>query len=204
MAKTSTGSRATGGRGGVQRTTVKGGTGNRKGRTSRDLPASRRAVVFGQVKPWVTFVLRLLLAGVLGYAGYAKVTEPLAAARAVRAYQILPESAVTTVGYGLPFLEIVLALLLLVGLATRFSGAAAALLMLVFIGGIVSVWVRGISIDCGCFGGGGTVDPGKTQYPLELLRDTGLFLAAAWIALFPSGRFALDGRILGDPVASRK
>ncbi|HEX6447300.1 MAG TPA: MauE/DoxX family redox-associated membrane protein [Streptosporangiales bacterium] len=203
MAKTSTGSRATGGRDGLKRTTAKGGPGNRKGGTSSDLPASRGSVVFAQVKPWVTLACRVLMAIVLGYAGYSKVTEPLAAARAVRAYQILPESVVTPVGYGLPFLEIVLALLLLVGLATRFSGIAAALLMLVFIAGIASVWARGISIDCGCFGGGGQVAAGQTQYPWDILRDTGLFLASVWIALFPSGRFALDGRILGDPVPSR-
>jgi uncharacterized membrane protein YphA (DoxX/SURF4 family) len=203
VAKTSTGSRATGGRNGVKRTTAKGGSGNRKGATSSDLPASRGAVVFAQVKPWVTLACRILMAIVLGYAGYSKVTEPLAAARAVRAYQILPESVVTPVGYGLPFLELILALLLLVGLATRFSGAAAALLMLVFIAGIASVWARGISIDCGCFGGGGQVAAGQTAYPWDILRDAGLFLASAWIAVFPSGRFALDGKILGDPVPSR-
>lgn len=203
MAKTSTGSRTTGGRGGVQRTTPKGGPGNRKGRASSDLPASRGGAIFAQVAPWVTLACRVLMAVVLAYAGYSKVTEPLAAARAVRAYQILPESAVTPVGYGLPFLELVLALLLLVGLATRFSGLAAGLLMLVFIGGIASVWARGISIDCGCFGGGGQVAAGQTQYPWDILRDSGLVLASAWIALFPPGRFALDSKILGDPVASR-
>lgn len=203
MARTSTGSRATGGRTGVKRTTTKGGTGNRKGRTSSELPASRGAVIFALVKPWVTLACRVLMAIVLGYAGYSKVTEPLAAARAVRAYQILPESVVTPVGYGLPFLEIILALLLLLGLATRFSGAAAAVLMLVFIAGIASVWARGISIDCGCFGGGGQVAAGQTQYPWDILRDAGLFLASMWIAFFPPGRFALDGKILGDPVPSR-
>ncbi|MBO0829576.1 MAG: DoxX family membrane protein [Streptosporangiales bacterium] len=180
---------------------MKGGSGNRKGTTSSDLTGSCR--VLARVTPWVTLGCRVLLAVVLGYAGYSKVTEPLGAARAVRAYQILPESAVTTVGYGLPFLEIVLALLLLVGLATRFAGLAAALLMLVFIAGIASVWARGISIDCGCFGGGGQVAAGQTQYPWDILRDAGLFLAAAWIAVFAPGRFALDGKILGDPVASR-
>lgn len=203
MAKPSTGSRATSGRSGVQRTTAKEGSGNRKGGTSSDLPASRGSAVFAQVAPWVTLACRLLMAFVLAYAGYSKVTEPLAAARAVRAYQILPESLVRPVGYGLPFLEIALALLLLVGLAARFSGAAAALLMLVFIGGIASVWARGIAIDCGCFGGGGQVAAGETQYPLDILRDAGLVLASAWIALFPPGRLALDSRILGDPVASR-
>lgn len=155
--------------------------------------------LFGRAHPWVTLALRLLLAGVLGYAGALKIGDPLTAARAVRAYQLLPESLVTVVGYGLPFLEIALAVLLLVGLAVRFSGIVSGLLMVVFIAGVISVWVRGISIDCGCFGGGGEVAAADTQYPQEILRDVGLLLAAAWLAVFPSGRFALDGKLLAGP-----
>ncbi|MQA76870.1 MAG: DoxX family membrane protein [Streptosporangiales bacterium] len=152
--------------------------------------------------PWVTLLLRLVLAGVLGYAGLLKVGDPLASTRAVRAYQLLPESVVKPVGYGLPFLEVALAVLLVVGLAVRVSGLLSGLLMLAFIIAIISVWVRGISIDCGCFGGGGEVDASQTKYPQEILRDAGLVLASAWLAVFPSGRFALDGRILGEPIGS--
>lgn len=62
---------------------------------------------------WLGLVLRFILAGVLGVAGALKVSDSAAAVAAVRAYQLLPESAERVVGYGLPFLEIALALLLL-------------------------------------------------------------------------------------------
>ena len=53
-----------------------------------------------------------------------------------------------------------------------------------------SAWARGLSIDCGCFGGGGaTSDP---QYLPEILRDL-LFLGlATWLVAFPASRWALD------------
>ena len=79
----------------------------------------------------------------------------------------------------LPWLEIVLGLLLLAGIATRAVAVAAAGLLLVFVAGVTQAWARGLSIDCGCFGGGGVVDPGQTAYGRELLRDASFLLMAA-------------------------
>jgi len=104
---------------------------------------------------------------------------------AVRAYDVLPKAGVTLVAGILPWLEIVLGLLLLAGLATRVVAVASAGLLVVFIAGVVQAWARGLSIDCGCFGGGGAVDPGQTTYGLELLRDAGFLLMAAWLIVRP-------------------
>ena len=55
--------------------------------------------------------------------------------------------------------------------------------MLLFILIIISVWVRGLSIDCGCFGGGGELpEDGKVlRYTIDLARDF-LFMAMALIS----------------------
>jgi uncharacterized membrane protein YphA (DoxX/SURF4 family) len=110
----------------------------------------------------------------------------------VSAYQLLPASLATIVGWGLPFAEIALGLLLLAGIATRAVAAVAGMLLVIFIAGVVSAAARGLSIDCGCFGGGGQVDPGDTAYGIELVRDVGLLLLAAWLVWKPQSRFALD------------
>ena len=52
-----------------------------------------------------------------------------------------------------------LGLLLAMGIMVRFSALVTAVLMVGFIAGIASVWYRGYSIDCGCFGGGGDISP---------------------------------------------
>jgi hypothetical protein len=64
--------------------------------------------------------------------------------------------------------------------------------MLVFIIAIAQAWARGLSIDCGCFGGGGSVDPEDTKYLSEIIRDLGLFALGIYLYLYPKGRFALD------------
>lgn len=144
---------------------------------------------------WLGTVVRLALAVVWGWAGLAKVSDPAEAAQAVRAYEILPEGLVKPIGYGLPFLELALALLLVVGLGVRLVAGVSALLLLVFIAGIASAWARGISIDCGCFGGGGHVDESQTKYLQEILRDTGFLLLAGWLLWRPRTRLSADGRL---------
>lgn len=143
-----------------------------------------------QWRLWLATVLRLVLAGVLAVAGALKLPDPAESVRAVRAYQLLPESVVPAVGYGLPVLELVVAVLLLLGLLTRYAAGTAALLMAAFIFGIGSAAARGLQIDCGCFGGGGAVT--TTHYTSELVRDAALLIAAVVLAWWPASRFALD------------
>lgn len=140
---------------------------------------------------------RLILGGVLIWAGAAKVTRPALSALAVRAYQILPYDFAGYVGYALPVLEILIGLLLVVGIFTRLSAAVGGLLMVAFIIGISWAWAHGYSIDCGCFGGGGTIAASQTQYPQELLRDVGLLACAAWLVSRPRTPFSLDRRLFG-------
>ncbi len=153
----------------------------------------------GSAQLWLTTLARVALGLVMVIAGGLKISDPDQAVRAVQAYQILPQSMTHAVGYGLPLLEITLGVLLLLGLGSRIAALAAGLFMLVFITAVSSAWVRGLSIDCGCFGGGGAIDPaGKTwRYLSEILRDL-LFLGlASWIAVFKTSRFALDRAPLG-------
>jgi uncharacterized membrane protein YphA (DoxX/SURF4 family) len=162
-------------------------------------PRSRWAVA----APWVTMVVRVALAVILGYAGLVKIGDTGAAVRAVRAYEILPEGAVQLWAYGQPFAELALALLLLVGLASRLTAIGAAALLVIFIAGIVSAWARGLSIDCGCFGGGGQIDPSQTQYPRKIAEDVGFLALALWVAVFPRSAWSLDRLLLdgGEAVA---
>jgi uncharacterized membrane protein YphA (DoxX/SURF4 family) len=125
-------------------------------------------------------------------AGGLKVIDPQSSVAAVRAYRLLPSSLLTIVGWGLPFAEIALGVLLLAGIATRLVAVASAVLLLVFIAAVTSAAARGLSIDCGCFGGGGDVAPGQTAYGTEIVRDVGLLLLAAWLVWQPRSRLTLD------------
>jgi uncharacterized membrane protein YphA (DoxX/SURF4 family) len=143
--------------------------------------------------PWVSTGARIVLGGVLLVAGALKVADPQASVAAVRAYELLPAGAVTIVGWALPFVEVLLGLMLLVGYAVRPAAVAAAGLLTLFVAAVASAAARGLSIDCGCFGGGGPVPAGQTAYGAEIARDLGLLALAAWLAARPESRLSLAG-----------
>jgi uncharacterized membrane protein YphA (DoxX/SURF4 family) len=151
------------------------------------------------VLAWLGTVARQLTGGVWIVAGGLKLADPYESVRAVRAYDLLPEAVVPTVGHLLPVLEVVLGALLVLGLLTRAAGAASALLFLAFIVGIASVWARGIEIECGCFGGGGAKEGASSAYPWEIARDAGLLLASLFLVWQRSSRLSLDRLVFATP-----
>jgi uncharacterized membrane protein YphA (DoxX/SURF4 family) len=143
-------------------------------------------------QPWLGLIARLILGGVLFLAGYLKVDEPDKSQMAVRAYEMLPISIANLLGLVLPFVEVAIGALLILGSLTRFMAALGGFTMVIFIIAIAQAWARGLNIDCGCFGGGGAVEPGQTKYLQEILRDIGLVFLAAYLIRYPSTKFSLD------------
>ncbi len=164
------------------------------GTTTR--PGSRHpGVTFRSVVPWISTACRLVVGGVFLYAGISKISDPDAMTRAVRAYRILPEGLVHLFAYGLPFVEVAAAVLLLAGIATRVAAVVTGGMLVMFIVAIASVWARGIQIDCGCFGGGGAAHVSGVTYFTEILRDVGLLALAGWLVWQPLSRFALTDSV---------
>ncbi|CAB4586109.1 MAG: hypothetical protein RL270_780 [Actinomycetota bacterium] len=147
---------------------------------------------FKIAQPWLTLLSRLILGGVLIVAGALKIGNLQKSAMSVRAYEMLPIWLANFFGYALPWVEIGIGALLILGVAVRIMGALGALIMLGFIIAIAQAWARGLSIDCGCFGGGGTIDPEDTKYLSTILRDIGFLALGVFLYFYPKGRFALD------------
>ena len=147
---------------------------------------------FKTYQPWLTLLARLILGGVLLAAGTLKIGNLQKSAMAVRAYEMLPVELANFLGYALPWIEIGIGLLLIVGASVKVCGLLGAFTMLAFIIAIAQAWARGLSIDCGCFGGGGTIDPEDTKYLSEIIRDIGLLALGVFLYYFPKGKLSLD------------
>ncbi len=87
-------------------------------------------------------------------AGIIKIFTPLQFYGAVRSYEIVKEpfviAMVTTV---VPFLEVFSAIFLLIPAWRKSSSLVILILTLIFLFAILSAHLRGINMDCGCFGG---------------------------------------------------
>jgi uncharacterized membrane protein YphA (DoxX/SURF4 family) len=151
--------------------------------------------------PVARLVARVVVGGVWVVAGALKLSDPAANVRSVRAYQLLPEAVVPTVGHALPALEIVVGGALLLGLLTRVTASVSALMLAAFVIGIASAWARGLSIECGCFGGGGSpAANAAAKYPWDIARDVGLLLLSVWLVWRPRSALSLDRRLLPSEV----
>ena len=147
------------------------------------------------VRPWLGTLARLVLGVVWVWAAWSKIRSPRTFTQAVRAYDATPEWLSRSIGYGLPVLELALGVLLILGLVTRAAAAVSGLLFVVFLVGLVQASIRGIQLECGCFGGGGVTDGGNTQYTLDILRDVGLLVLAAYLVVWAFTHFSMDGFI---------
>jgi putative oxidoreductase len=137
---------------------------------------------------------RLLLAGVFLYAGYLKGSDPVAFAGQVAAYQVLPYAFNYLVAAMLPFVELLCGVLLLINQRVRPALLVIFSLNTVFMIALVSLLLRGLDIDCGCFHPAGEEGTG-TSPQMALLRDLGLMVAifVTWVLRLQLTREPADG-----------
>ena len=138
----------------------------------------------------VIWIGRLVLGGIFVYAGISKIFFPnthfwpvfvlkfsisvnlTTFAQQVESYKLLSPAGVDFVAHTLPFAEIVLGLLLLIGWRLRIWASLVTLLMLAFLTVVTRAYLLHMDINCGCF---------ATPEPLTIktvIRD-GLFTALA-------------------------
>ncbi|HEU5426757.1 MAG TPA: MauE/DoxX family redox-associated membrane protein [Actinocrinis sp.] len=194
------GTAATNGKGGAA------GAGGGKRATSKQAvpePETEPKSAFATAAPWISLAARLLLGAMWLFYCLPKLGASDANAASVRNFKILPGAMVNTFAYAQPYVELALGLLVIVGLGTRLVAALSALLLLVYIGGIASLGIRGIHITCGCGGAGGQVAAGQTRYTLDILRDVLYLIPAVWLLWKPKSKFSADAALLPEltPVA---
>ena len=100
----------------------------------------------------VLLAFRLVLGGLFVYAGAVKVLEPLDFAQNVRNYQLVGQSLSFVAAIILPWLEILAGLALILGVWTRGAALVVTGLLVFFIVLTAVTMIRGLDVDCGCFG----------------------------------------------------
>jgi uncharacterized membrane protein YphA (DoxX/SURF4 family) len=154
-----------------------------------------------QSSPWnlrraVIWIGRLLLGGIFIYAGYSKIFLPNTNlwpffilkfsislnlsnfATQVEAFKMLPAWGVQFVANTLPFTEVILGLLILIGWRLRIWAPLLTLIMVGFFGVVLRAYLLHMNINCGCF---------ATPEPIGLkkvLEDAALSVLALLMTVF--------------------
>jgi uncharacterized membrane protein YphA (DoxX/SURF4 family) len=148
--------------------------------------------------PRVLLVLgRVALGAIFLYAAYSKLYFDGAwhlhdyhffFAMAIDSYKMLPLSVVEWMARILPWFELLLGALLIVGIGLRWAGSITTALLLVFIGAMTRAKILGLEINCGCFGNN------EKLGTATLIRDSSLLVLALAVTI---GAFLIKRRRAG-------
>jgi len=95
-------------------------------------------------------------------------------AMAIDSYKMLPLGLVVVMAWVLPWFELAIGGLMIVGIGLRWTGLVTSGLLLMFIGAMTRAKLLGLEINCGCFGNN------EKLGTATLIRDSSLlFLALA-------------------------
>jgi|SRR5947209_14261796 len=156
-----------------------------------------RLVAASRTVKAAVLILRIVLGVIFVYAAYSKLTESWRLfAAGIASYEVLPMWAVELLARTLPWFELLVGLLLIVGRWLRVSTVITSALLAVFFGLMVRAYVKGMTIDCGCFG------PGETISWKTLLRD-GSMLAGSLFVTAMAFRGA-GNRLSGQPAQEQR
>lgn len=103
-------------------------------------------------KPARSVAFRCILGSVFTIAGITKIADPIGFFSTLMAFRLFHDLYLPLLTIILPWLELILGLMLLMGLMVRASALLLIILNILFSFFILSVVIRGMEIDCGCFG----------------------------------------------------
>lgn len=124
----------------------------------------------------VHFIIRIIVGFVLIVAAVPKIADPASFAKAIEAYQLVPQVMINIFSILIPWGELLLGIFLIIGVMLRGSAFLTTALFGIFSIIIAISLFRGLSIDCGCFG--------PNSSPLNWMRfweDIGLVLLSILI-----------------------
>ncbi len=137
-------------------------------------------------KHWLREALAWAFGAVFIWSGWVKLRDPAAFLVSVRGFRILPDPLAAWLALGLPWLEVLAGLAVLVGLLRRGGLLLLNASLVVFAIALASAWLRGLDVECGCFGKG----TGATSIAAAMVRDVVLLLAGGWLWLLNRGASA--------------
>ncbi len=125
----------------------------------------------------VRVIARIALGGLFVFAGVAKAYDPGEFATEIQKYNLLPWVPGVALALYLPWLEILAGLLLALKIFERGALIVLTVLLVIFTLALGSAMVRGLDIDCGCFGKAFT----STGTTFPLVRNLVLLILAGFI-----------------------
>lgn len=149
-----------------------------------------------RVRHSLLFGCRIAIAALFLFAAWQKLFAPESGpqkfALAINSFRILPEHLVYLATGVIPWLEVLCAVLVLVGVWTRAAATVLTLLLVGFTAGVISVLLRKMSLTCGCFGNLTLICPKGVMGWCKVFENTVILVPCLLVALFGGGWLDFD------------
>ncbi|MGD0839607.1 MAG: MauE/DoxX family redox-associated membrane protein [Candidatus Acidiferrales bacterium] len=143
-------------------------------------PAASRKPSSKSILWWSYFAGRLIIGAILIYAAYGKLRQRwIIFAMSVDNFHMLPQWGVNFVARTLPWAEMIVGAMLILGLWVRWAGLVATAMSAVFFAANLHAYLSGSELDCGCFGANV-----QLSRRTVLLLDAAMVLVAAGVTIF--------------------
>ena len=132
----------------------------------------------------VQLISQILLGSLFVYASVGKILNPSDFASVISNYKLLPSILIKPTSFALPIIELLLGIFLILNFYPKISAIILCIFLIIFMIAIFSTILRGININCGCFGNLYPESdlPNSNQWIL-ILRDV-FFLIIGLIIIF--------------------
>lgn len=140
---------------------------------------------------YVELSARYLLGIIFIVASIDKISSPEAFAASIHAYRLSPELFDNLLALLIPWIELVCGILLMSGVKVRASSFILSVLLLLFMVAITAALMRGLKIDCGCFGKE-HLTPVSWQ---KVGEDMGLFIVGLYLFFFSGNQYPQAGQL---------
>ncbi|MFH1050402.1 MAG: MauE/DoxX family redox-associated membrane protein [bacterium] len=141
---------------------------------------------------YISLLFRIILGAIFLIAATSKIADLGGFAKEISNYKIVPDIAVNLMAMSIPWIELVCAIFIIVGIRTKSSVAIIGSLLIVFIFAISIAMLKGLNINCGC----------HTQVLAEkigwqkILENAGLLILALYLFYSKAPKFTIENYII--------
>jgi putative oxidoreductase len=133
-------------------------------------------------------VARVVVALIFIIAAIPKISNPAEFAGEIARYNLMPNAFLNIMALALPWIELITAIFLLVGIRMKANSVIISGMLLVFVVAIGLAMVQGLNINCGCHTKGLS---GKVGWA-KIFEDIALMAFCAMIFFSSNSAFTLD------------
>lgn len=130
---------------------------------------------------------RLVVSLIFIFFAMDKIANPAQFAKEINNYKILPEILINISAIILPWIELFIGFLLLLGAKVKPAAIITGGLLIVFIIAVSIAMIKGLNINCGC----SSSAPQKVGLP-KIIENVSLTILCVYLYFFPESKFSLE------------